>query len=104
MFLPSRYKFYCILARSRYNTALGQGFIALQDFDYAYWRSVAVQTISEPEIYHGTEFKLCADERVRVQESLQICLGSRNKSKNRDKQLTYIVRVSWRPVLNLKRE
>jgi hypothetical protein len=31
---------------------------------------------------------------VRVQEPLQICLGSRSKSKNRDKQLTHIVRVS----------
>jgi len=26
--------------------------------------------------------------------ALQICLGSRNKRKNRDKQLTFIVRVS----------
>jgi hypothetical protein len=33
---------------------------------------------------------------VRVQEPLQICLGCRSKSKNRDKQLTHIVRVSKR--------
>ena len=54
---------------------------------------VAVQTVSEPEIYHCAGFKLRADERVRVQEPLQICLGSRSKSKKCDKQLTHIVRV-----------
>jgi len=36
------------------------------------------------------------DERIRVQRPLLICLGCRSKSKNRDKQLTFIVRVSGR--------
>ena len=40
------------------------------------------------------DFILGVDARVRVQEPLHICLGSRSKSKNRDKQLTHIVRVS----------
>ena len=31
-----------------------------------HWRSVAIQTISEPEINQGAEFLLRADERVRV--------------------------------------
>jgi len=44
------------------------------------------------------EFKLHADERVRVQEPLQICLECRSKSKNRDKQLTHIVRVIRRSI------
>ena len=61
-----------------------------------YWRSVAVQAVSEPEIYQDAGIKLRADARVRVQEPLQICLGCRNKSKNRDKQLTHIVRVRLR--------
>jgi len=46
---------------------------------------------------------------VRVQESLQICLVSRSKSKNRDnlsrfggKQLTHIVRVGGYFYLNVK--
>jgi hypothetical protein len=56
--------------------------------------SVAVQTISEPEICHGAGFQLRADAFVRVQRPLQICLGSRSKSKKCDKQLTHIVRVS----------
>ena len=34
----------------------------------------------------------CANPGTRA---LQICLGSRNKSKNRDKQLTHIVRVRF---------
>ena len=56
-------------------------------------RSVAVQFVSEPEICHGAGFQLRADARIRVQEPLQICLGSRSKSKKHDKQLTHIVRV-----------
>jgi hypothetical protein len=68
----------------------------VQDFCWEHWRSVAVQTISVPEIYHGVGYKLRADARVRVQELLQSCLECRNESKNRDKQLTHIVRVRWR--------
>jgi len=58
-----------------------------------HWCSVAVQFVSEPKISHDAGFKLRADERVRVQRPLQICLKCRSKSKNRDKQLTHIVRV-----------
>jgi len=43
-----------------------------------HWRSVAVQAVSEPEIYHGTEIMLRADVRVRVQQPLQIYLGCRS--------------------------
>jgi hypothetical protein len=68
----------------------------VKDFNWGHWRSVAVQAISEPEICHGAGFILRADERVRVQESLQICLESRSKSKKCDKQLTHIVRVIGR--------
>jgi hypothetical protein len=59
-----------------------------------HWRSVAVQSVSEPEICHGAGFKLRAGAGVRVHIPLQSCLGSRSKSKNRDKQLTHIDRVS----------
>jgi hypothetical protein len=84
-------------------------------------RVTGVQIWSEPQIYHrlqnwlgalaqcrGTKlieakklsrytgFKLRADARVRVQQPLRICLGSRSKSKNHDKQLTHIVRVMLR--------
>jgi len=51
------------------------------------------KVVSEPEISHGAGFKLRADASVRVQQPLQICLWCRSKSKNRDKQLTHIVRV-----------
>jgi len=46
------------------------------------WRRVAVQTISKAVIYHGAGFQLCANARVRVQQPLQICLGSRSKAKS----------------------
>jgi hypothetical protein len=70
------------------------GSVTVQDICWVHWRSVAVQFVSKPESCHGAEFKLSADERVRVQLPLLSCLGCRNKSKNRDKQLTHIVRVS----------
>jgi hypothetical protein len=57
--------------------------------------AIAVQTVSETEICNDAEFKLCADALIRVQRALRICLGCKIKSKNRDKQLTHIVRVSF---------
>ena len=54
-----------------------------------------------PEICHGAGFKLHVDERVRVQQPLQICLERRSKSKKCDEQLTHIVRVMVRYVLIL---
>jgi hypothetical protein len=92
-FLPSWYKFYCVLARSRYKFDRSQEYVPGYKVGGEHWRSVAVQVVSKPEIYHGAGFKLKADARIRVQEPLQICLGCRSKSKNRDKQLTHIVRV-----------
>jgi hypothetical protein len=94
VFLPSWYKFYCVLARPRYKFDQNREFIPGYKFGGGHWRSVAVQAVLEPGINQGAGFKLHADARVRVQESLRICLGCRSKSKNRDKQLTHIVRVS----------
>ena len=65
-------------------------------------RVTGVQFVSEPEISQGAGFKLRADARVRVQETLRICLGCRSKSKKCDKQLTFIVRVISRPFLVFK--
>jgi hypothetical protein len=56
-------------------------FITGYKFYALHWRSVAIQTVSEPGIYHGAGFQLSADERVRVQEPLQICLRCRSKAK-----------------------
>jgi len=96
VFLESWYKFYCVLARSRYKFDRSCKFIPGYKFGNGHWRSVAVQAISEPGNCHGAGYKLRTDVRVRVQEPLQICLRSRSKSKNRDKQLTHIVRVRFR--------
>jgi len=46
-----------------------------------YWRSVAVQTISEPDIYQGAGITLRADARVWIQGTLQNCLGAGAKQK-----------------------
>jgi hypothetical protein len=92
-FLPSWYKFYCVLARSRYKFDRSREFILGYKVSNGHWRSVAVQFISKPESSHGAGFQLHADARVRVQQPLQICLEGRSKSKKHDKQLTHIVRV-----------
>ena len=81
MFLLSWYKFYCVLARSRYKFDWSQQTVKVQDFNLWHWRSVAVQIVSKPENYHGAGFKLRADARVWMQEPLQNCLEGRSKAK-----------------------
>jgi len=84
---------------SRYKFDWGRELIPGHKVGGGHWRSVAVQTISEPEFYHGAGFKLRADARVRVHKPLLIYLECRSKSKKCDKQLTHIVRVMWRFLL-----
>ena len=55
-FLPSWYKIYCVQARSRYKVDRSHEFIPGYKFGGGHWRSVAVQTVSEPEISHGAGF------------------------------------------------
>ena len=87
---------------SRYNFDRCREFIPGYKFGDGHWRSVAVQTISEPEICQGAGFKLRVDARVRVQRPLQNCLGGRSKSKKCDKQLTHIVRVMGQALFFVK--
>ena len=86
---------------SRYKFDRSCEFIPGYKFDGGHWRSVAVQSVSEPEICHGAGLKLRADERLRVQQPFQICLECRSKSKKCDKQLTHIVRVSFSAILSI---
>jgi hypothetical protein len=83
VFLPSGYKYYCMLARSRYNLSRSQKFVKVQDFNCG--QMCALTAVAS------------AKAGVRVQEPLQINLDCRSKSKNRDKQLTHNVRVISRP-------
>ena len=92
-FLPSGYKFFWALRVSRYKYDRSRELIPGYKACGGHWRSVAVQTISKPELCHRAGFKLRADARIRVQRPLQICLECRSKSKKCDKQLTHIVRV-----------
>jgi len=79
---------------SQYNFDRSREFIPGYKVGSGHWRSVAIEVVSGTEICQGAGFKLRAEERVRVQRPLQICLGCRSKSKKCDKQLTFIVRVS----------
>ena len=96
-FLPSGYKFYRTLRVSRYKLYRSRYTVTLLDGCLEHWRSVTIQGVSEPENCHGAGLILRADARVRVQESLQNCLGSSNKSKKCDKHIDPTVRVmrSW---------
>ncbi len=94
VFLQSRYKVVLTLRVSRYKVGRSREFIPCYKVFGGHWSSVRLQIVSKAGIYHGAKFYWIVDARVRVPEPLQICLGGRSKSKNRDKQLTHIVRVS----------
>jgi len=64
VFLPSWYKLYCILARSRYNFDRSRELITGYKAGWKHWRSVAVQTISEPENCQGITDYNCMQMRV----------------------------------------
>ena len=99
-FLPSWYKFYCVLARSRYKIVKWLGICLVGgNLINGHWCSVAVQAVLEAENCHGAGFLLRATARVRVQRSLQICLKCRSKSKKCDKPINYTVRVSFSGIL-----
>jgi hypothetical protein len=73
VFLPSWYKFNCVLARSRYNydrsrVPIAIGIITGYKVGCGHWRSVAVQSqIEARRLSRYTGFKLRAVARVRVQ-------------------------------------
>jgi len=69
-----------------------RGCLGSRRFVNGHWCSVAVQTVSEPEICHGAGVNLRADARVRVRWLAGLVWVAVN-CKNRDKQLTFIVRV-----------
>jgi len=71
-----------VRAASRYKFYRSCEIITGYKFGCEHWSSVAVQTISEPEIYHGAGIRLRADARVRMQAPLQICLGAGAKAKS----------------------
>ena len=77
---------------SRYKYDRSRKTVTVQDFGYGHLSSVAVQTISEPESCHGTGFKMRAGAGDRVVIYKSHVIESR-MFKNRDKQMTYIVRV-----------
>jgi hypothetical protein len=80
----SRYKFY----RSR-------EIVPDYKIGCEHWSSIAVQTISEPENYHGVGTRRRADAGVRMQEPLEICLDAGSKAKSVTSQLTFIDRVRF---------
>ncbi len=63
-FLPSWYKFYCVLARSRYKLDANHIFITGYKFYALHWRSVAVQFVSKPENCQGIKEFNCEQMRV----------------------------------------
>jgi hypothetical protein len=67
VFLHSWQEFCGVRAVSRYKEYRSQKSITGYKFGSEHWSSVAVQTISEPVIYHGAGNKLRAAARIRMQ-------------------------------------
>jgi hypothetical protein len=84
-FLPSGYKFYLALRVSRYKFDRSHEFIPGYKVGCGHWRSVAVQTVSKPEICQGAGFKLRADARF----------VSRSFSEGWCPGATAITKLSW---------
>jgi hypothetical protein len=70
-----------VRAASRYKLYRSREIITGYKTGSGHRSSIAVQTISEPEIYHGARIKLRATERVRMQGPLEICLDAGAKQK-----------------------
>jgi hypothetical protein len=70
-----------VRAASRYKFYRSREIITGYKTDCEHWSSIAVQTISEPENYHGAGIRLRADAGVRVYDALENCLdaGARQK-------------------------
>ena len=64
MFLRSRYKFYCMLARSRYKFDRSRKFTTGYKTGWEHWRRVGVQIISKQEICQGILDFNCVQMRV----------------------------------------
>lgn len=85
---------------SRYKFYRSQKTITVQDLNWGHWSSVAIQTISEPESCHNAGFEIRAGAGVRVVIYKSHVIES-SIFKNRDKQMTYIVRVIVRYIIFL---
>ena len=84
---------------SRYKFYRSHELITGCKFGCGHWRSVAPKALTEAEgERHGVQIWLWADVRVRVQEPLRNCLGSRSKSKKCDKLINPTVRVICRVI------
>jgi hypothetical protein len=70
-----------VRAASRYKFYRSQKSITGYKTFGEHWSSIAVQTISEPEIYHGAGIRLRADAGVRVHDTLENCLDAGAKQK-----------------------
>ena len=81
---------------SRYNLSRSHKTVTLQDFCWGQCRGtncLEARKLSRCRIYIACRCAHPERSEGRVQEPLRIYLGSRSKSKNRDKRLTHIVRV-----------
>ena len=72
----------------------GWVFLPVDNAGKGYWRSVAMQVISEAENCHGAELLVRAAVRIRVPGFALVLVSGSVPCKKHDKQLTHIVRVS----------
>jgi hypothetical protein len=128
-FLPSRHKLYCVKARSRYKFSSGRVFIQVYEIDKrpaAQCRGIsypgatnclgiesfitcrcAYPGLSPLQIYLASRLSGCKrlkrkrKVRAHTQHLVFARLAFTSPSKKHDKQLTFIVRVSWREYVKI---
>jgi hypothetical protein len=100
VFLQSMYKFYYVMARSRYRFDRSREFFPGYKFGSGHWRSEALQTISKAVISHGTRFKLLADAGIRVPNHYKLVLGAGAKAKTVTNNLPILSVLAFRGMFN----
>jgi hypothetical protein len=98
-FLPSWYKFYCVLARSRYKVDRSREFITGYKAGWEHWRSVAVQTVSKPKNCQGLLDFNCVQMRVSgCKYHYKTVLGAGAKAKTMTNNLPILSVLAFRAI------
>ena len=102
VFLQSRYKFYYMLARSRYKVYRSREFIPGYKVGGEYWCSVGVQIVSEPEICQGLLSLNCVQMCVSgCKNHYKLVLGAEVKAKTVTNNLPILSVLGFRTIIFL---
>ena len=102
VFLPSWYKFYWVLARSRYKFDRSRELIPCYKAGWEHWRSVAVQIWSKPENCQGIQDLNCGQMRVSgCKNHYEFVLSAGAKAKSMTNNLPILSVLAVRALVPL---